>query len=83
MSYPRKNYRIYTKNTSLYLGCNQNGEGGILQDDPVYAMSATATPVNCFCFKADYAESSSSHNTGTTGLVEEVLHKADYLTPAQ
>jgi hypothetical protein len=46
-------------------------------------MSATSAPVNCFCFKADFAESSSSHNTGTTGLVEEVFRNAGDLTPPQ
>jgi hypothetical protein len=83
MAYPRKNYRIYTKDTNLYLGCDKNGEGGTLQDSPKYSMSATAAPVNCWCLKADAAESSSSHNTGTTGLVEEVLNKINFKTPAQ
>lgn len=83
MAYPRKNYRIYTKDATLYVGCDKNGEGGKLQDKPKYSMSATAAPVNCFCLKADAAESSSSHNTGTTGLVEEVLNKINFLTPAQ
>lgn len=83
MAYPRKNYRIYTKNAQLYLGCDKNGEGGQLQNKPNYSLSATAAPVNCWCLKADAAESSSSHNTGTTGLVEEVLNKIDFLTPAQ
>jgi hypothetical protein len=46
-------------------------------------MSDTSVPVNCFCFKADFAESSSSHNTGTTGLVEEVFRNAGDLTPPQ
>ena len=83
MGYPRKNYRIYLKQGNLYLGCNEKGEGGELQSTPVYAMSSTSAPVNCFCFKADFAESSSSHNTGTTGLVEEVFRNAGDLTPPQ
>lgn len=83
MGYPRKNYRIYIKDASIYLGCDKDGNGGTLQEKPKYSMSSTAAPVNCWCLKADFAESSSSHNTGTTGLVEEVLAKANQLTPAQ
>ena len=83
MGYPRKNYRIYLKQGNLYLGCNEKGEGGELQSKAKYAMNATSAPVDCFCFKADFAESSSSHNTGTTGLVEEVFRSAGDLTPPQ
>lgn len=83
MGYPRKNYRIYSKQGVIYQGCDQNGEGGTKLSKPKYALSSTAVPVNCWCLKADFAESSSSHNTGTTGLVEEVLAKADLKTPAQ
>lgn len=83
MGYPRKNYRIYLKQGNLYLGCNEKGEGGELQSKAKYAMSPTSAPVDCFCFKADFAESSSSHNTGTTGLVEEVFRNAGDLTPPQ
>lgn len=83
MGYPRKNYRIYLKQGNLYLGCNEKGEGGELQSNAKYAMSSASAPVNCFCFKADFAESSSSHNTGTTGLVEEVFRSAGDLTPPQ
>lgn len=83
MGYPRKNYRIYLKQGNLYLGCNEKGEGGELQSKAKYAMNAISAPVDCFCFKADFAESSSSHNTGTTGLVEEVFRSAGDLTPPQ
>lgn len=83
MGYPRKNYRIYTKQGVIYQGCDKNGEGGQKLSKPKYSMSSTAVPVNCWCLKADFAESSSSHNTGTTGLVEEVLAKAQLYTPAQ
>lgn len=83
MGYPRKNYRIYLKDAALYLGCNEKGEGGELQSKPKYSMNADSAPVNCFCFKADFAESSSTHNTGTTGLVEEVFKNANDLTPPQ
>lgn len=83
--YSRKNYRIYTKATNLYLGCDKNGEGGELQDSPKWAISDTAAPVNCWCLKADYAESSSSHNTGFANLVHDLLtdKEVNSLTPPQ
>lgn len=83
LAYPRKNYRIYTKKAQVYLGCDAEGNGGELQSKPVYSMSAKAAPVNCFCLKADFAESSSSHNTGLANMVQEVLTKTGDLTPAQ
>ena len=94
LAYPVKNYRIYFKNSSkvagqLYLGCDEQGVGGELQEKAVYsfrpASSAQkqAAPVDCFCLKADYAESSSSHNTGMARLVQDVLTAAGELTPAQ
>jgi hypothetical protein len=82
MKYPRKNYRIYTNKSNLYIGCDSNGKGGVLQEDSEYSMTSSSTPVDCWCLKADYAESSSSHNTGTASLVEDVFRKAGLLTPA-
>ena len=94
LAYPIKNYRIYFKNASkvagdLYLGCDEQGVGGTLQETAKYSFrpaSGTqkqAAPVDCFCLKADFAESSSSHNTGMAKLVQNVLTAAGELTPAQ
>ena len=88
LAYPRKNYRLYFKNSNkvageLYLGCNEQGVGGTLQESAKYSMRDNSAPVDCFCFKADFAESSSSHNTGMARLVQNVLTAADELTPAQ
>jgi hypothetical protein len=94
MAYPTKNYRIYFKNAGkvagdLYLGCDRQGVGGALQAKAVYSLRPAsseqkqAAPVDCFCLKADYAESSSSHNTGMTKLVHRVMEAAGELTPAQ
>jgi len=94
MAYPTKNYRIYFKNAQkvagdLYLGCDRQGVGGTLQASGKYSLRPAtsdqkqAAPVDCFCLKADYAESSSSHNTGLTKLIHRVLETAGELTPAQ
>ena len=94
LAYPIKNYRIYFKNASkvagdLYLGCDEQGVGGELQEEAAYSFRPAsgsqkqAAPVDCFCLKADFAESSSSHNTGMAKLVQDILTQAGELTPAQ
>lgn len=94
LAYPTKNYRLYVKDSNktagqLYLGCDAQGVGGTLQESGKYSFrkaadgQKAAAPVDCWCFKADYAESSSSHNTGMAKMVQRVLTAADELTPAQ
>lgn len=89
LAYPRKNYRIYfktmdgTKSTLYTDFSGEDYESGTIASKPVYSMSETAAPVNCFCLKADYAESSSSHNTGFANMVDSTLKQIGHLTPAQ
>ena len=94
LAYPIKNYRIYLKNSSkvegsLYLGCDEQGVGGELQDSAKFSFrlasetQKAAAPVDCFCLKADYAESSSSHNTGMAKLVQNILTGVMELVPPQ
>lgn len=94
LAYPTKNYRLYVKDSNkkkgqLYLGCDAQGVGGTLQESGKYSFRKATTeqkeaaPVDCWCFKADFAESSSSHNTGMAKMVQRVLTAADELTPAQ
>ncbi|WP_270661853.1 CotH kinase family protein [Phocaeicola plebeius] len=94
LAYPIKNYRIYFKNASkvagdLYLCCDEQGVGGELQEEAKYSFrqagtsNKAAAPVDCFCLKADFAESSSSHNTGMAKIVQNILTAAGELTPAQ
>lgn len=69
MSYPVKNLRIkYLDDTDYSL---LNGEYGEI------------TPVNLFCLKADYMESSSAHNTGTGNILFELYDSIGLYTPAQ
>ncbi len=70
MSYPKKNFRLYTQkkdNTVLY-DYNDN-----VVENKLYSFKEGAQPVNCWCFKADYAESSGTHNTGIARLWNDVL----------
>ena len=87
LAYPIKNYRIYFKNASkvagqLYLGCDEQ-EKAVYSFRPANGSQKQAAPVDCFCLKADFAESSSSHNTGMAKLVQNILTQAGELTPAQ
>lgn len=70
MGYPKKNFRIYTReneNTILY-----NSEGDIVEDR-LYSFKDNAQPVDCWCLKADYAESSGTHNTGIARMWNKAL----------
>ena len=73
MSYPKKNFRLYTnrkENTILY---DSNGN---VVPDRLYSFKENAQPVDCWCMKADYAESSGTHNTGIARLWNQVLKDA-------
>ena len=94
LAYPIKNYRIYTSNANkepgqLYIGVDAQGNGGTLADEPLLSFKVTAesgkipAPVDLWCLKADYAESSSSHNTGMARLLDNTLRAIGDLTPAQ
>ena len=48
-----------------------------------FAMRENSVPVNCFCLKADFAEASSSHNTGFAKLVHDLSMDLGSLTPPQ
>lgn len=70
LGYPRKNYRFYTKlgkyGTILDYQGNQLPEGK-------YSFKDGAMPVDLWCLKADYAESSMSHNTGVARLWNDLI----------
>ena len=42
-----------------------------------YSFKPGAQPVKCWCLKADYAESSSTHNTGIARLWNQVMRDVD------
>lgn len=73
--YPRKNYKIkFKKDITL----TESGE-----KTPVYALRDDSIAVDTFCVKADFAESSGTHNTGLAKLIEYTMKKLGYLTPPQ
>ena len=71
MGYPKKNFRIYTRevaNTVVY-----DAEGKVIADK-LYSFKKNAIPVDCWCLKADYAESSGTHNTGVARMWNNALY---------
>lgn len=73
LAYPRKNFRIYTTkvdNTIVY-----DAEGKVIEDK-LYSFKDGAQPVDCWCLKADYAESSGTHNTGIARIWNEAMYNA-------
>ena len=73
MSYPKKNFRIYTKRLS---GTVLYDASGNEVEDKLYAFKDKAQPVSTWCLKADYAESSGTHNTGIARLWNDVMYNA-------
>jgi hypothetical protein len=73
MGYPKKNFRLYTrKHDDTKIFDYQGNEIG----DRLYAFKEGAQPVDCWCFKADYAESSGTHNTGIARLWGKAMYDA-------
>ena len=80
-TYPRKNYRIYFDRREKY-GTTLEVNG---KDVPSleYSFKPGASPVKIWCLKADFSDSSSTHNTGAVRLVNDVWKKCGFLTPPQ
>lgn len=83
MNYPKKNFRFYTQADSKdetvqsYTTKMYDYEGNeYTGKDRLYSFKEGAQPVKTWCLKADYAESSSTHNTGTARLWNNLLKNA-------
>ena len=73
LAYPRKNFRFYTQkeeSTVVY-----DAAGNILSDK-LYSFKDGAQPVDCWCLKADFAESSGTHNTGIARIWNKAMFGA-------
>lgn len=76
MAYPKKNFRIYTqKNGADNKNVLLDADGNVVTDR-LYSFKEGAQRVNCWCLKADFAESSGTHNTGVARMWNEVLKNA-------
>lgn len=80
-TYPRKNYRLYFSRLEKYgttLEVN-----GVDVPSLEYSFKPGARPISIFCLKADFSDSSSTHNTGGVRIVNDVWKKCGWLTPPQ
>lgn len=73
LAYPRKNFRFYTKKEESTLVYDADGN---LIKDKLYSFVDNAQPVDCWCLKADFAESSGTHNTGIARIWNKVMYGA-------
>jgi hypothetical protein len=73
LGYPRKNLRPYT---AAKYDCVMKDANGEIIEDGLYAFKDNSQPVNCWTLKADYAESSGSHNTGVARIWNNLLYSA-------
>ena len=79
--YVRKNWRLYSKRKERYVADVYDWQGNLINDKKRrIAFKPGAIPVNCWTLKADYAESSSTHNTGVATLWNEVMTNAHHST---
>ncbi|MFV0310190.1 MAG: hypothetical protein ACK5KN_00905 [Dysgonomonas sp.] len=74
-AYPRKNYKFKFQENIIMTATGESR--------PDYSMLGTQIPAKVFCMKADFAESSGTHNTGMAVLVDESLRKLNYIIPPQ
>lgn len=73
--YPRKNFKFKLKNG---LTMSESGE-----DKDAYPLRPDSIPATVFCTKADFAESSGTHNTGMAVIADKLLKDLDILVPPQ
>lgn len=79
MAYPKKNFRLYFRKYTYAVVLDWEGneiESGLYSFKKANGTQKAAQPVSTWCTKADYAESSSSHNTGVARLWNKALYDA-------
>ena len=74
--YPRKNYKLKFKNGFTMTTDGSHVDGYTLSD-------ADCLPATVFCTKADFAESSGTHNTGIANYADWLLHQMGIMTKPQ
>lgn len=73
--YPRKNYKFKLKSG---LTMSESGE-----TKEAYPLRPDGIPAKVFCTKADFAESSGTHNTGMAVIADKLLKDLSILVPPQ
>lgn len=74
---------MYAQGTSSLEYPTKNLRLRFKKEDYWYTVRPDITPVEIICMKADYMDSSGSHNTGTANLVDDVYTSIGIETPGQ
>ena len=79
----KRGVQVYGQGTSsmIYPVKNLRLKFPLKSDFPV--VYEGACPIEIACFKADYMDSSASHNTGTANLIYDLLSNMNMRSPAQ
>ena len=80
---PVRGVQVYGQGTSSMVYPVKNLRLRFIQEDDYPTVYDGSYPCEIICFKADFMDSSSSHNTGTANLVYDLLTELDLKTPPQ
>lgn len=81
--YPRKNWKFKALVEFIMSQTGASAKKYALRAVDGFGNVVPQKPVKTFCLKADFAESSGTHNTGAANFIHEVLKGANILTPMQ
>lgn len=81
--YPRKNWKFKFLVDIIYSQSGHSSAKYALRAVDSNGNAVAQKAVKCFCLKADFAESSGTHNTGAANFINEVLVNSGILTPPQ
>ena len=80
---PKRGVQVYGQGTSSMIYPVKNLRLRFIQENDYPTVYEGSCPVEIVCFKADFMDSSSSHNTGTANLVYNLLQNMNLRTPPQ
>lgn len=81
--YPRKNWKFKFLTDIVLTQSGDTASKYALRGVDGAGNAVAQKAVKTFCLKADFAESSGTHNTGAANLINEVLMGAGIVTPPQ
>ena len=80
---PKRGVQVYGQGTSSMVYPVKNLRLKFIQDEDYPTVYEGSCPVEIICFKADYMDSSSSHNTSTANLIDNLYTQMQLKTPPQ
>lgn len=80
---PTRGVQVYGQGTSSMVYPVKNLRLKFIQEQDYPTVYRDSFPVEIVCFKADFMDSSSAHNTGTGNLVYDLYQELNMKTPPQ